>query len=204
MTSEVFPIVRAGAPVLRAPAKDVPLETVSSASFQELIARMVATMRAAPGVGLAAPQIGVSSRLIVLEDRTEYLERLSAQEIAERERVPFSTKVFVNPMVIPISRDRVTFFEGCLSVPGYVALVERFLEVEVCGWDEQAQPQRWRVKGWPARILQHEVDHIDGHLYVDRMLTRSFAHLEQARADLEGRPIAEVKRLLGIESERRS
>src|SRR5271167_4717078 len=101
MPTEVLHIVRAGAPVLRTPASDVSLEKVSSAPFQELIAQMVATMRAAPGVGLAAPQIGVSSRVIVLEDRAEYLERLSPQEIAERERVAFPAKVFINPTLVP-------------------------------------------------------------------------------------------------------
>lgn len=199
MPADVLPIVHAGAPVLRTPAADVPLPTLRSPAFQALVARMIATMRAAPGVGLAAPQIGVSSRLIVLEDRPDYLERLSRAQLAERERVAFPVKVFVNPKLTPISGERVTFFEGCLSVPGYVALVERHREVEVSGLDEHGEPHSWRVKGWPARILQHEVDHIEGRLYVDRMLTRSFAQFEQARSDLEGRTVAEVKRLLGIE-----
>ncbi len=199
MTAEVLPIVRAGAPVLRTPASDVSLETLRADPFQELIARMIATMRAAPGVGLAAPQIAVSARVIVLEDRAEYLERLAPAQLAERERIAFPVKVFVNPVLTPVGGDRATFFEGCLSVPGYMALVERHREVLVTGWDEQGRPHRWQVKGWPARILQHEVDHVDGHLYVDRMLTRSFAELEQARADLEGKPIAEIRRLLGIE-----
>jgi peptide deformylase len=70
---------------------------------------------------------------------------------------------------------KATFFEGCLSVPGYMALVERALEVEVTGSDERGAPVSWRVSGWPARILQHEVDHLAGTLYVDRMIARTFA-----------------------------
>jgi peptide deformylase len=85
-----------------------------------------------------------------------------------------------------------------LSVKGYVGLVERAREVEVSGVDEHGQPQTWRVKGWPARILQHEVDHLDGTLYVDRMKTRSFATADQAKAMYAGKPIAEVRQLLGL------
>lgn len=177
MAAEVLPIVRAGDPVLRTPARDVSIETLRTPEFQQLIARMIATMRAAPGVGLAAPQIGVSSRLIVLEDRAEFLAHLDPEIVAERERVAFPVKVFVNPVLTVVGDERATFYEGCLSVPGYSALVKRHREVEVSGLDEQGTMQRWRVKGWPARILQHEVDHIDGNLYVDRMLSRSFTHV---------------------------
>ena len=90
------------------------------------------------------------------------------------------------------------FFEGCLSVKGYVGLVERSAEVEVTGVDENGAPQTWRVRGWPARILQHEVDHLEGTLYIDRMETRSFATADHAKALYAGKPIAEIRRLLGL------
>jgi peptide deformylase len=191
------PIVQAGLPVLRARADDVPPEVIRAPEIQSLIATMIATMREAPGVGLAAPQIGVGLRVIVLEDRADLVKSLTADELHERERAPFATRVFVNPTLYPVGEERVTFFEGCLSVRGYVALVERYREVEVAGFDEHGAPQRWRVRGWPARILQHEVDHVDGTLYVDRMLTRSFAEADQAKALYGGKPIAEVLRLIG-------
>ncbi len=159
---------------------------------------MIATMRAAPGVGLAAPQIGVGLRVIVLEDREELQKNLTPTELRERERVPFSTRVFFNPVLKPIGDETATFFEGCLSVKGFVGLVERSLEVEVSGLDENGEPQTWRVRGWPARILQHEVDHLDGTLYIDRMKTRSFSTLEHAREHYAGKPIAEIRRMLGI------
>jgi peptide deformylase len=171
----LFSIVRAGDEVLRQRAVEISPDALREPPLQEMVARMIATMRAAPGVGLAAPQVGISTRLIVLEDRAEYLSRVAPERIAERERSAFDVRVFINPTLQPIGEQRVTFREGCLSVPGYSALVERYHEVEIAGLDEHGAPQRWRVCGWPARILQHEVDHIDGILYVDRMITRSLA-----------------------------
>lgn len=192
------PIVQTGAPVLRTPAQDVPVERITTPEFQALISRMVATMRAAPGVGLAAPQIGVPLRVLVMEDREELMATLTAEERAERERLPVPVRVFINPTLTPIGEEQVTFFEGCLSVAGFAGLVARFHEVEVTGLDEHGQSQTWRVKGWPARILQHEVDHLAGTLYIDRMLTRSFGTLAQVKARFGGKPIAEVQQELGV------
>lgn len=192
------PIVQTGAPVLRARAADYPVEKIGSPEFQSLVKTMIAVMRKAPGVGLAAPQIGISARVIVLEDRDELIAKLSDTEKTERERAPFPTRVFVNPELSPIGEERATFFEGCLSVNGFVGLVERAREVEVRGYDENGKPSTWRVRGWPARILQHEVDHLEGTLYVDRMKTRSFATGDQARALYGGKPIAEILKALGL------
>lgn len=197
MTKNAEPIVQTGAPVLRGRAGEVPPERIASKDFQELVTKMVATMRAAPGVGLAAPQIGVPLRVFVLEDRAEYIAKITDAERQERLREPVPLRVFVNPVVVPVGEEKATFFEGCLSVSGFVGLVERSLEVEVTGLDEHGAPQKWRTRGWPARILQHELDHLDGKLYIDRMITRSFATADQARALYGGKPIAEVRKLLG-------
>ncbi|MBC8073015.1 MAG: peptide deformylase [Deltaproteobacteria bacterium] len=191
-------IVQAGDAVLRSRAREVTAEELATSELQALVARMIETMRAAPGVGLAAPQIGEPLRLIVLEDREDLVTRLGEPEMSERERVPFAARVFVNPVLTPVGDAKATFFEGCLSVDGYAGLVERHLEVEVQGLDEHGQSQRWRVRGWPARILQHEVDHIDGTLYIDRMHTRSFSRVEHVKARFAGRPIAEVLRTFGL------
>ena len=196
--SSLPPIVQTGAPVLRSRAAEVPPERIPTAEFQALIAAMTAAMREAPGVGLAAPQIGVPWRVIVLEDREELAARLTPEERQERERMPFPLRVFVNPVLTPVGTETRTFFEGCLSVKGYAALVERHAEVSVSGLDEQGRPHTMHVRGWPARILQHEVDHLDGTLYLDRMMTRSFATMEQAKALYGGKPIAEIRRLLGL------
>jgi len=191
-------ITQTGAPVLRERAQDVPAEEIQTPAFQALIARMVDAMRAAPGVGLAAPQLSVSKRVFVIEDKDELMASLTPQERAERERVPVPLRVFVNPVVTPVGDEKVMFFEGCLSVNGFAGLVERWREVEVQALDEHAQAVVWRVRGWPARILQHEMDHLDGTLYIDRMVTRSFGTLPQVKALYSGKPIAEVKRLLGV------
>lgn len=193
------PIVQTGAEVLRLKARPVRPEDVGTPELQALVARMVDAMRAAPGVGLAAPQLGVSLQVLVLEDRAELQAALTQDELAERERVPVPLRVFVNPTLTPIGDEKVTFFEGCLSVAGFAALVPRWREVEVSGLDEQGRPQTWRVRGWPARILQHEVDHLNGTLYVDRMVSRSFGTLPQVKARFSGQPAAEVRRAFDVE-----
>jgi peptide deformylase len=196
--AEAPTIVQTGDAVLRSRAREVTPEELATPAMQALVVRMIETMREAPGVGLAAPQIGVPLRIIVLEDREELIRRLGDADKRERERVAFGPRVFVNPVLTPIGDAKATFFEGCLSVDGFAGLVERHLEVEVEGLDEHGAPQRWRVRGWPARILQHEVDHIDGTLYIDRMHTRSFSTAEHVADRFSGRPIAEVLRELGI------
>jgi peptide deformylase len=200
MSAEAEPvsIVQTGEQVLRQRAGEVAPSSLGTPALRTLVATMVATMRAAPGVGLAAPQIGVPLRVIVLEDPADLQASLNPAELRERGREPLPLRVLVNPVLRPIGDERATFFEGCLSVDGFAALVERSLEVEVSGLDENGVPVTLRARGWPARILQHELDHLDGTLYIDRMLSRSFATVEKARTLFAGKPIAEIRRLLGI------
>jgi peptide deformylase len=193
------PIVQAGHPLLRSPASPVTADMIASRSYRELVATMVAVMRAAPGVGLAAPQIGVPLQLLVLEDAEALMAKLSPEERAARGRAPFPLTVIANPELTVIEGAKATFFEGCLSVAGYMALVERHLEVEVTGLDELGEPLRLRASGWPARILQHEIDHLRGTLYVDRMFTRSFAANDEVRARWLSSSPDEVCAALGIE-----
>jgi peptide deformylase len=169
------PIVQTGHPILRERAAEVTVQQIETPQFQQLVDTMIVVMRQAPGVGLAAPQIGVSMRVIVLEDTEQAAAHLPPQERREREREPFPLRVFVNPVLSPQGKESRLFLEGCLSIAGYAALVERHRQVEVSGLDRHGKLQTWLTHGWPARILQHEVDHLDGVLYVDRMLTRSFA-----------------------------
>ncbi len=100
-------------------------------------------------------------------------------------------------MLESLGAEQETFFEGCLSVPGYSALVPRSREVAVSGLSPSGEPVRLRATGWPARILQHELDHLEGTLYVDRMLSRSFATVEEVRR-FAGRSIAEIAEELGL------
>ncbi|WP_224242131.1 peptide deformylase [Hyalangium gracile] len=194
----VLKIVQAGEPVLRQRAREVTPEELSSPEVKSLIALMRDTMRDTPGVGLAAPQVGVGLRVVVVEDRPEYQAGLSAEELAARERKPVPFHVLINPRLVVEDPTPVEFHEGCLSVSGYTALVSRARGVRVEALDENGTPVSISARGWYARILQHEVDHLEGTLYVDRMETRSFSLLENHRRHWAGRSVAEVRKALGL------
>ena len=174
----LIPIVQTGDPVLRQRAKELSLQEVRSVAVQELIEHMRETMRAAPGVGLAAPQIGRSIRLIVIEDPTERQAKLSQDQLTERERVAIPFHVLINPRLKIEGKEKVDFFEGCLSVDGYTALTPRYRKVRVDAWNEKGSEISVRASGWYARILQHEIDHINGVLYIDRMISQTFSTVD--------------------------
>lgn len=167
-------IVQVGHPVLRDVAPPIDLASCATPEFKQLIADMRETMHDAPGVGLAAPQIALGLRLFVIEDDSEYLDEIDDEVLEEfkRERVPFY--VMINPTVTPIGTETETHYEGCLSVNGFRALVPRALDVHVEGWNENGEQVSFDAHGWHARILQHEFDHLNGTVYIDRMDTRSF------------------------------
>jgi peptide deformylase len=171
-------IVQIGEEVLRAQANELSREEILSAKTQELIEHMRDTMRNAPGVGLAAPQVGVPLQLAIIEDREEYHKKLAAAQLSERQRRPIPFHVIINPRIISADSTGLEFFEGCLSVAGYSAIVPRARAVTVEYRDEHAESERVEAVGWYARILQHEIDHLAGVLYVDRMRTSTFTTLE--------------------------
>jgi len=173
-------IVQTGDPVLRNVAKTMTVDEILSPAIQQLIIQMQETMRAAPGVGLAAPQIGESIQLAVIEDRTDYLDGMPPEHLARRQRAPVDFHVIINPQLTLLGDATVEFFEGCLSVEGFGAIVPRALSVRVECLNERAEPITITAHGWYARILQHEIDHLNGTLYIDRMLTRSFTTVENA------------------------
>jgi peptide deformylase len=183
-------IVQAGTPVLRQKARSLTAAEVRSAPVQTLIELMRETMRDAPGVGLAAPQIGEPLRLAVIEDQV-------TRDEAERAPVPFH--VIVNPEL----RFRgdppqmIDFFEGCLSVEGYQAIVARAREVTVEALDHRGEPITIDASGWYARILQHEIDHLNGVLYIDRMHTRTFSTPRNVGSFWLGQPPGEIVAMLG-------
>ncbi|XP_010922013.1 peptide deformylase 1A, chloroplastic [Elaeis guineensis] len=182
-------IVKAGDPVLHEPAGEVPVEDIGSERIQRIIDDMISVMRKAPGVGLAAPQIGIPLKIIVLEDTKEYISYAPKNEIEAQDRHPFDLLVIVNPKIKKRSNKTALFFEGCLSVDGFRAVVERYLEVEVSGLSRDGRPIRVDAMGWQARILQHECDHLDGTLYVDKMVPRTFRTVENLDLPLpEGCP----------------
>ncbi|KAL0921160.1 hypothetical protein M5K25_008207 [Dendrobium thyrsiflorum] len=171
-------IVKAGDPVLHEPAAEVPLEDIGSDKIQKIIDDMIGVMRKAPGVGLAAPQIGIPLRIIVLEDTKEYISYASKNETEAQDRRPFDLLVIINPKLEKKGSKTALFFEGCLSVDGFRAMVERHLQVEVTGHSRFGQPIKISSSGWKARILQHEFDHLDGTIYVDKIVPRTFRKVE--------------------------
>ncbi|MFF7559494.1 peptide deformylase [Streptomyces pseudovenezuelae] len=169
-TDGPLPIVTAGEPVLRAGTEryDGQLDAALLSRFVEAL-RL--TMHAAPGVGLAAPQVGVPLRIAVIEDPAPVPEEVRLA----RGRVPQPFRVLVNPSYEPVGAGRVAFFEGCLSVPGWQAVVARPAEVRLRCEDEHGRAVDEVFGGWPARIVQHETDHLDGVLYLDRAELRSLS-----------------------------
>lgn len=189
-------ICQAGELVLRTPASALTPEAILSAEIQDFIGAMFETMRAAPGVGLAAPQIGVPLQLAVIEDPAEFIGKLPPGQAAERLRAAVAPHVIVNPKLTIEDPEQAEFFEGCLSLTGFTAIVPRALGVRVDCLNERAEPVTIHARGWYARILQHEIDHLHGTLYIDRMLSRSFMGRENFERLWKDVPVAEALRLI--------
>jgi peptide deformylase len=189
-------IVQVGEPVLRQRARPLSQEEIALPETQQLIAWMHETMRDAPGVGLAAPQVGLAVQLAVIEDRPEYSKDISAERLAERERKPVPFQVLINPRIVEQSADRAEFFEGCLSLAGFSALVKRSRQIAVEYLDDRGQPRRIEAEGWYARILQHEIDHLHGRLYIDRMDSRSFMSVDNLTRHWKDMPLEAVRQAL--------
>jgi len=149
-------IVTVPEPVLRKKARKV---TDFGPELQALIDDMVETMRNAPGVGLAAPQVASPLRVIVVEFGDE-----------ENEEVPPKLFTMVNPEIVRVSEESVVGTEGCLSIPGFVGDVERLDQITIKGQNRYGKPMRVKAGGWLARIFQHEIDHLNGVLFTDRAL----------------------------------
>ncbi|WP_083906629.1 gluconokinase, GntK/IdnK-type [Acaricomes phytoseiuli] len=194
---ELPAIVQAGHPALRRPAQPWRGQ-LDQDRLRRLIELMREVMHAAPGVGLAAPQLGLSLQLAVAED--EYQVPKEIRRVREREPLPFL--VMLNPRYSPADSPTETssdqcaeFYEGCLSVAGFQAVVSRPRAVQLTYLDAQGVPQQHLFQGWAARIVQHETDHLAGTLYLDRAMLRSltsddYRHhyaepgIGQARAEL--------------------
>ena len=159
----VLEIVIVPDPVLRDKAKKVAKVTPA---VQRLLDDMTETLRQARGVGLAGPQVGVLQRVIIVE-------------VARDEEDPKAQHGFfqvVNPEIVKASRDIEEGTEGCLSIPGYIGDVERHVSVEVKGFDRNGKPIKVKARGFLARVFQHEIDHLDGILYLDRLKSADKLH----------------------------
>jgi peptide deformylase len=155
----ILKIARIGHPVVRAAAKPVPQEAFREALFQKLVDDMRDTMYEYEGVGVAGPQVHESWRLAVIE--------VPADDDRTRAEVPFM--VLVNPVVTPLGDEREAAWEGCLSVPDLRGVVPRFKRVKLEALDRHGKPYSLEASDFFARVIQHECDHLDGHVYLDRM-----------------------------------
>ncbi|MBB2955290.1 peptide deformylase [Bifidobacterium commune] len=199
---KVLPIVQMGEPVLRQNAVEYDGQ-LSKKTLAKLIEYMRATMIEAPGVGLAAPQIGLGMRIAVLEDHVRSQEAIGddfvdadavesdggfaavdndadASTVTDdgrdpREIAELSFRVIINPTYEPVGSEQRSFYEGCLSFSGYQAVRRRWLDIVARWQDEDGNKHEERLHGWPARIFQHETDHLSGEVYIDQAEIRSLA-----------------------------
>lgn len=158
-------IVTLPEPVLRRKARPV---TTFDKNLQTLIDDMIETMRDAPGVGLAAPQIGLSERLVVIEYAEDEEDEDSEQAQNERKTKPKRLFAVANPEIVKASNETLLGVEGCLSIPNLLGEVERYAEVHVKALNRHGQPMKIKAQGWLARIFQHEIDHLNGVLFTER------------------------------------
>lgn len=151
-------------PILRKKAKAIPAAEINTPALQQLIDDMIETMREAPGVGLAAPQVAISQRLAVIE----YAEEPGAEDAPEAPPPAAKLYVIINPEITHTSTEMVDGAEGCLSIPGYAGTVSRHQAITVKALNRRGHPIKIKAQGWLARIFQHEIDHLDGVLFIDR------------------------------------
>ena len=159
MNPAIRKVARIGHPVVRTAAVPVATGDIASAAFQALVDDMIVTMHEYEGVGLAAPQVHVGLRVAVIE--------VPASDERSRAAVPLT--VLVNPVVTPLAEERVSGWEGCLSIPGLRGVVPRFERVRLDALDREGRPYTAEASGFFARVIQHECDHLDGNVYLDRM-----------------------------------
>ena len=158
----ILKVARMGHPILRRIADPIPVELIRSAPVQALIHDMFETLQEYDGAGLAAPQVHQSVRIVMLEIGDEL-------------------QVLINPVITALTEDLVRTYEGCLSVPGFRGAVDRCFRVRLQGFDEQGEPIDRELEDYDAVVVQHECDHLDGVLYVDRADPRTLAFLEEYR-----------------------
>ncbi|GAB6027338.1 hypothetical protein CHUAL_001616 [Chamberlinius hualienensis] len=167
-------VCQVGDPVLRIKADEVELQSIKNKEIKQVISCMKDVMKHYKVVGIAAPQIGVPLRIIAVEFSNKIMDGFSEEIRKNREMEVCKQRFIINPSIQTIDATPVTFDEGCVSINGFSAYVTRHREILVSGYNEEAEPINWQVKGWLARILQHECDHLDGHLITDKMDPKSF------------------------------
>jgi peptide deformylase len=168
-------------PVLRRKAKPI---TKFDKELQTLIDDMIETMRDAPGVGLAAPQINVLQQLAVIEYAEDEDDEEELEEGVEPKPKPKKLFVIINPEIVKASEEKVMGVEGCLSIPGLIGEVERHEALQVKALNRHGKPVKLKVDGWLARIFQHEIDHLNGVVFTD-LATRVWKPKDQDEIPLD-------------------
>ncbi len=161
----LYEVLRMGHPKLRQVSQPVDHEKIQTPEFQEFLDDMLATMHAYGGIGLAAPQIGVLERIaiVALPEESDRYENMES----------FPMNFYINPEWKILEEEKIGMWEGCLSVPGLRGYVERASKLHVSYFDRNGEAQEIEVEGLPAIVFQHEFDHLDGKLYVDRITDKS-------------------------------
>lgn len=156
----ILPVIKMGHPNLRRSSQPVSLEQIQTPKYQEFIDRLIATMRAEDGAGIAAPQVDVLERLFVMEvdDNPRYPDKLS-----------FPLLVAINPEIKPIGEEQVDSWEGCLSIPNIRGNLKRWAQVKITGYDRNGNFFEKELSDFAAVVAQHELDHLNGVLFIDRM-----------------------------------
>ncbi|XP_077371648.1 peptide deformylase, mitochondrial [Festucalex cinctus] len=170
-------VCQVGDPVLRSKAVAVDPSDIKGPEVQKVINTLVKVMRKMECVGISAPQIGVPLRIVALEYPQKMLDEDSPVSRKARGLSVQPLRIFVNPQMRVLDWQTVHFQEGCESICGFSATVPRYLSVEVSGLNEKGEDTTWQASGWPARILQHEMDHLDGVLYIDHMDSKTFINI---------------------------
>lgn len=195
--SLALPIVLQGNPVLHTAAQEVPVEEIASPKIQELIQNMIHTMRNAPGAGLAAPQVGESLQIAVIEYPKKFLAGMPAEVLLERGMVEVPLHVIINPELTLIeTAGTAEFFEGCLSVGDKRGIIPRAKAVEVRCLNEKGEQVLIKAEGWFARILQHEIGHLCGELFVDKAFPETLMTEEEYQTNWRSKTIDQIKTAL--------
>lgn len=156
----ILKVARMGHPILRKTAELIPLDKIKSQEIQRLIQDMIETMREYNGLGLAAPQVHVSKKLLIFESKEN-------KRYPGLEKIPLT--IMINPELTYLEDRKISFWESCLSIPDLKGEVERFNKVELKYYDEKGILHQKILEGIAAIIVQHEYDHLLGKLYIDRM-----------------------------------
>ena len=157
----ILKVARLGHPVLRNKASDVELKDIKAGKFRSLIDDMVETMHAYEGVGLAGPQVHLPLRIFVFEVHERVAKKRGVKSVG--------VGAIFNATYEPVGTELITDWEGCLSVPFLGGETPRYKRVKLRGYDHDGDPLEIEVEDFTARIFQHEIDHTDGHVYLDRM-----------------------------------